>query len=126
MPRLVPQLLAYIAKKGLQPGVYSGPLVEGRTGKRRRESLWKPFVRRPNFEARGRTHSVLLDEFNPLITPREFEFHKSLPPRVSLKENMKAKQGSEDEPREMTVVEKQLWSSPYREALALISHCIKS
>ena len=115
MPRLVPQILARISKTGLLQGVYSGPLVEGKNKKQRRVSLWKPSLRKPNFELKGRTHSLLLDEFNPLLTPQEFEFHKSLPPRIILDKNMVSKLDTKDQLREMTLEEKQLWSSPYCE-----------
>lgn len=113
MPRLIPQIKRVIAKKGLHPGVYSGPLVEWKT--RRNRSLWKPFVRKADLRPNGRSQSILLDQFNPLLTPKQYEFHKSLPPRVSLGQSVKENLDSQTDLREMTMAEKQLWSSPYCE-----------
>lgn len=114
MPRLLPRLLKGLADRGLEPESYRGPLIEKR---RRCRSLWRPIKSTHKlFSISGRTHSLLLDRENILISPRQYARHKTMPPAVRLNDQVLAKHSvdSHDKPREMTMEERQNWTSPYR------------
>ncbi|KAG1892605.1 hypothetical protein F4604DRAFT_1875912 [Suillus subluteus] len=98
MPRLLPRLL-----KILQDAPEPNTLSNGYTRYK------KP--------SEGRTHSILLDDENPIIEGHLYNRHKSLPPRVRLVKPLQYT-GEHDHPREMTDEEREWWSSPYLRMLA--------
>jgi hypothetical protein len=108
MPRLLPRLL-----KILQDAPESNTFSSGYTRYKKRVSMKNIIPEAPTFTSEGRTHSILLDNANPIIEGHLYNRHKTLPPRVRL---VKPLQDSveHDHPREMTDEEREWWSSPYR------------
>ncbi|KAG0709498.1 hypothetical protein DFH29DRAFT_792915 [Suillus ampliporus] len=112
MPRLLPRLL-----KILQDAPQLNPARNGYTRYKKRVSMKKPVPETPSFTSAGRTHSILLDDANPITEGHLYDRHKSLPPRVRLLKPLQDT-GEHDHPREMTEEEREWWSSPYLRMLA--------
>ncbi|KAF8842224.1 hypothetical protein BDN67DRAFT_947884, partial [Paxillus ammoniavirescens] len=117
MPRLLPRLLKTLKETPLtdhrprhvdrSQNIYSS----------KRKSLYRPSpTSPPSFNPAGRTHSILLDA-NPVTEKRVFTRHKSLPPIVRVTSTRVAHE-RHDAPREMTVEEREWWSSPYLRMLS--------
>ena len=68
----------------------------------------------------GRSRSILLDDVNPVMHPKAYRRHKSLPPQVTLPDSQKTRTVSrdgtveDDVRREMTAEEREWWANPYR------------
>ena len=69
----------------------------------------------------GRSQSILLDDINPIMHPKAYRRHKSLPPQVTLLNSQKgtrtvSRDGTveDDVRREMTPEEREWWANPYR------------
>ena len=68
----------------------------------------------------GRSQSILLDDVNPIMHPKAYRQHKSLPPQVTLPDSQKTRTVSKDGTveddvrREMTAEEREWWANPYR------------
>jgi hypothetical protein len=79
----------------------------------RPRSLFSPIPPPPSWSPSGRTQSIILDEFNPLIHRKAYAIHKSLPPRLHVDPRRKSVENEYDRPRLMTEQERAWWSSPY-------------
>lgn len=114
MPRLLPRLLK-ILQDAPEPNTLTRS--SGYTRLKKRVSLKNVIPEAPTFTSEGRTHSILLDNANPIIDGHLYNRHKALPPKVRL---VKPPQnsGEHDRPREMTNEEREWWSSPYLRMLA--------
>ncbi|KAG1780133.1 hypothetical protein EV702DRAFT_761806 [Suillus placidus] len=112
MPRLLPRLL-----KILQDAPEPSTSSNGYTRYKKRVSMKNTIPETPTFTAEGRTHSILLDDANPITEGHLYNRHKSLPPRVRLVKPLQDT-GEHDRPREMTDEEREWWSSPYLRMLA--------
>ncbi|KAG1753902.1 uncharacterized protein EDB91DRAFT_1215395 [Suillus paluster] len=112
MPRLLPRLL-----KTLQDAPQPNPASNGYTRYKKRISMKRLIPETPSFTSNGRTHSILLDDANPITEGHLYNRHKSLPPRVRLLKPLQDT-GEHDHPREMTEEERDWWSSPYLRMLA--------
>ncbi|SRR6266851_1552874 len=69
----------------------------------------------------GRSQSILFDDVNPIMHPKAYRRHKSLPPQVTLPDSQKgtrtvSRDGivEDDVRHEMTVEEREWWANPYR------------
>jgi len=69
----------------------------------------------------GRSQSIILDDVNPIMHPKAYRRHKSLPPQVTLPDSQKvtrivSRDGTveDDVRREMTPEEREWWANPYR------------
>ncbi|KAI0053054.1 hypothetical protein FA95DRAFT_1509498, partial [Auriscalpium vulgare] len=91
---------------------------------KRPKSLFKPAPPTPDWSLTDRRHSVLLDSVNPIIRPREYVHHKTLPPRVRVSRTQRKKTTSRDgsvehdQPRSMTVAEREWEANPYLRMLS--------
>lgn len=112
MPRLLPRLL-----KILQDVSEPNTLSNGYTRYKKRVSMKNTIPGTPTFTSEGRTHSILLDDANPITEGHLYNRHKSLPPKVRLVKPLQDT-GAHDHPREMTDEEREWWSSPYLRMLA--------
>lgn len=112
MPRLLPRLL-----KILQDAPEPITLSNRHTRYKKRVSMKNANPGTPTFTSEGRTHSILLDDANPITEGHLYNRHKSLPPRVRLVKPLQDI-GEHDHPREMTDEEREWWSSPYLRMLA--------
>lgn len=112
MPRLLPRLL-----KILQDAPEPNTRSNGYTRYKKRVSMKNTMPGIPTFSSEGRTHSILLDDVNPITEGYLYNRHKSLPPRVRLVKPLQDT-GEHDHPREMTDEEREWWSSPYLRMLA--------
>jgi hypothetical protein len=113
MPRLLPRLLKTLKETSLIDHRPRHVDHSQNVSSSKRKSLYHPLpTSPPSFNPAGRTHSILLDE-NPVTDKRVFTRHKSLPPTVRVTPTQVAHEGH-DAPREMTVEEREWWSSPYR------------
>ncbi|KAI0265172.1 hypothetical protein BC834DRAFT_970356 [Gloeopeniophorella convolvens] len=118
MRKLIPRLLNRLAQRSVD-AEHVRPLRPPAQGQR---SLRRPPPPPPVFF--GRAESILLDEVNPITTPRAYRRHKSLPPQVTLPESQKTHTFSRDGTvehdvrREMTAEERDWWANPYLRMLA--------
>ncbi|KAG2158802.1 uncharacterized protein EDB93DRAFT_1076106 [Suillus bovinus] len=112
MPRLLPRLLK-ILQDASEPNTFNN----GYTRYKKRVSMKNTIPETPTFTSEGRTHSILLDNANPITDGHLYNRHKSLPPRVHLVKPLQHT-GEHDHPREMTNEEREWWSSPYLRMLA--------
>ncbi|THH12208.1 hypothetical protein EW145_g138 [Phellinidium pouzarii] len=117
MPRLLPRLLKWLESNQLKQPEFRGPLMKRRL---RRRSLWRPLDKTVDatFSLLDRQQSLLLDQDNILTSPNEYIRHRSLPPVVHLQDTQKDVEIDYDHPREMSVQERQWWSSPYLRMLS--------
>lgn len=112
MPRLLPRLL-----KILQDAPEPNTSSRGYTRYKKRVSMKNIIPETPTFTSEGRTHSILLDNANPIIDGHLYNRHKARPPRVRLVKPLQDS-GEHDHLREMTDEEREWWSSPYLRMLA--------
>lgn len=114
MPRLLPRLIRKLTET---PPNEPTPrhLASGGYVRLRRKLPCRPASERPSFSAIGRTQSILLDPQSPVTDSRAYLKHKLQPPRVQVSSGgtVSADAGL-DTPREMSVQEREWWSSPYR------------
>ena len=114
MRGLIPRLLDRLKSRSITPEKIR-PIRPPAKGAK---SLRKVLPPRPVFF--GRSRSILLDDVNPIMHPKAYRQHKSLPPQVNLPESQKTRTVSRDGTvendvrREMTVEEREWWSNPYR------------
>jgi hypothetical protein len=120
MPRLLPRLL-----KILQDAPEPNTRSNGYTRYKKRVSMKNTIPGIPTFSSEGRTHSILLDDVNPITEGYLYNRHKSLPPRVRLVKPLQDT-GEHDHPREMTDEEREWWSSPYRALDAPFLQCLST
>lgn len=125
MPRLIPRLLESLKATANTPaGKQVRPIYPASRG---RVSLRQPVPPSPDFSS-SRTRSILLDQQNPVLHPKDFVQHKSLPPRVRLHRNHRKRVVERDGtvgvdvPREMLAIERQWWANPYRESSCTSTH----
>ncbi|KAH7887869.1 hypothetical protein F5I97DRAFT_910011 [Phlebopus sp. FC_14] len=114
MPRLLPRLLKALKEDGQQPKHLG---KGGYVPSPKRKSLYRPVPQRPSFDPVGRRRSILLDKRNPVTQDYVYVRHKTLPPRVRIYPAQVPKVGY-DVPREMSVQEREWWSSPYLRMLS--------
>lgn len=121
MPRLIPRLLESLKATANTPaGKQVRPIYPASRG---RVSLRQPVPPSPDFSS-SRTRSILLDQQNPVLHPKDFVQHKSLPPRVRLHRNHRKRVVERDGtvgvdvPREMLAIERQWWANPYLRMLS--------
>ena len=114
MRSLIPRLLDRLKSRSITPEKIR-PIRPPAKGAK---SLRKVLPPRPVFF--GRSRSILLDDVNPIMHPKAYRQHKSLPPQVNLPESQKTRTVSRDGTvendvrREMTAEEREWWSNPYR------------
>lgn len=118
MPRLLPRLIRKLTET---PPNEPTPrhLASGGYVRLRRKLPCRPASERPSFSAIGRTQSILLDPQSPVTDSRAYLKHKLQPPRVQVSSGgtVSADAGL-DTPREMSVQEREWWSSPYLRMLS--------
>jgi hypothetical protein len=83
----------------------------------------------------GRSRSILLDDVNPIMHPKAYRRHKSLPPQVTLlpgsqkgaRTRTVSRDGTveDDVRREMTPEEREWWANPYRMFSSFLFHSVK-
>jgi hypothetical protein len=124
MRQLIPRLLRRLkarspASEKIRP---LRPLAKGA------KSLHKQLPPPPVFF--GRSRSIILDDINPIMHPKAYRRHKSLPPQVTLHDSQKgtrtvSRDGTveDDVRREMTPEEREWWANPYRMPPSPSSHC---
>lgn len=114
MRQLIPRLLERLRGRSIAPKKIRPVRPPAKGAK----SLRKPLPPPPVFF--GRSRSILLDDVNPIMHPKAYRQHKSLPPQVSLPDSQKTRTVSrdgtveDDVRREMTAEEREWWSNPYR------------
>ncbi|KAL0581999.1 hypothetical protein V5O48_000057 [Marasmius crinis-equi] len=122
MPRILPRLLKKVADNSPRP---CDPFKYARQPKT--ISIRKPVLPAPSFNPADYPQSILLSQNNPITSSRDYEQHKSLPPRIHVRKRVKSNQYRHDCPREMTEEERRWWSSPYLRMLATpIRRCFLS
>ncbi|KAH9049015.1 hypothetical protein EDB84DRAFT_1261558 [Lactarius hengduanensis] len=120
MRQLIPRLLRRLKERSVA-GETIRPLRPPAQGAR---SLRRPLPPPPVFSGSGRSRSILLDEINPIIKPKLYRRHKSLPPQVRLPDSQKARTVSrngtveDDVRREMTAEEREWYANPYLRMLS--------
>ena len=114
MRQLIPRLLRRLKERSVVDETIRPIRPPAQGAKSLRRSLPPP----PVFS--GRSRSILLDEINPITTPKAYRRHKSLPPQVTLPDSQKTRTVSrdgtveEDVRREMTAEEREWYANPYR------------
>jgi hypothetical protein len=115
MRQLIPRLLSRFKARSLA----SEKIRLLRPPAKGAKSLRKQLPPTPVFF--GRSRSILLDDVNPIMHPRAYRRHKSLPPQVRLPDSQKgtrtvSRDGTveDDVRREMTAEEREWWANPYR------------
>jgi hypothetical protein len=114
MRRLIPRLLKRLRERSIAPERTRSLRPPDKGTKSLRKQLPPP----PVFF--GRSRSILLDDVNPIMHPKAYRQHKSLPPQVSLPDSQKTRTVSrdgtveDDVRREMTAEEREWWANPYR------------
>ena len=115
MRQLIPRLLRRLKARTLA----SEKIRPLRPPAKGAKSLRKQLPPVPVFH--GRSRSILLDDVNPIMHPKAYKRHKSLPPQVRLANSQKetrtvSRDGTveDDVRREMTVEEREWWANPYR------------
>ena len=115
MRQLIPRLLRRLKARSL----VSEKIRPLRPPAKGAKSLRKQLPPVPVFF--GRSQSILLDDVNPVMHPRAYRRHKSLPPQVRLADSQKetrtvSRDGTveDDVRREMTAEEREWWANPYR------------
>lgn len=113
MPRLISRLLKCLEDTPLDQK--SKHVAVQSVRRERKRSLRGPLPPTPSFSPFNRTHSILLDDVNPIINSAQYTRHKSLPPSVLIgKPRPPTEVLSEyDKPRYMTDEERSWWASPY-------------
>ncbi|KAL4241579.1 hypothetical protein ABKN59_000344 [Abortiporus biennis] len=115
MPRILPRLIEALKYAALQPKV-----IQKRPERpiNTRQPLSKPPP--PNFSPDGREHSVLLDDFNPIIHRKEYQRHKAAAPTLPQHNGKRRKNRyTGDTEREVMSEEERRWqSSPYLRILS--------
>ncbi|KAJ3532064.1 hypothetical protein NM688_g7479 [Phlebia brevispora] len=122
MPRILPRLLKALQEARSRPSQNRPPNVYRIKHRNRTKSLWRP-VPELSYSPRGRTHSILLDELNPIFNHDNYVRHKTLPPKVWLSDSaQKTRAGAsgreEDRPSTMSKEERDWWASPYLRMLS--------
>ncbi|KAI0082554.1 hypothetical protein K474DRAFT_535434 [Panus rudis PR-1116 ss-1] len=121
MPRLLPRLLQALRDATIIPHESSASIPPIHRPKVK--SKWRPTPPSPDFSARGRSRSILLEP-NPIINKRFYGRHKRLPPVVRSGPGMKDAYAYQlDKPRRMTVQERLWHSDPY---LRMLSSPVRS
>ncbi|KAI9513180.1 hypothetical protein F5148DRAFT_278646 [Russula earlei] len=127
MRRLIPRLLRRLKATSIVPEKIR-PLRRPAKGAK---SLRKQLPPPPVFF--GRSQSVLLDAVNPIMHPKAYRRHKSLPPQVRLLDSQKTRTISrdgtveDDVRREMTSEEREWWANPYLRMLSTpLRRCAQS
>ena len=115
MRQLVPRLLRRLKARSLA----SEKIRPLRPPAKGAKSLRKQLPPIPVFF--GRSQSILLDDVNPIMHPKAYRRHKSLPPQVRLPDSQKETRSvsrggtvEDDVRREMTAEEREWWANPYR------------
>ena len=115
MRQLIPRLLRRLKARSLA----SEKIRPLRPPAKGAKSLRKQLPPVPVFF--GRSQSILLDDVNPIMHPKAYKRHKSLPPQVRLADSQKetrtvSRDGTveDDVRREMTAEEREWWANPYR------------
>ena len=114
MRQLIPRLLRRLNEKSAAGETIRPLRPPAKGAKSLRRSLPPPPV------LSGRSRSILLDDINPITTPKLYRRHKSLPPQVRLPDSHKARTVSrdgtveDDVRREMTAEEREWFANPYR------------
>lgn len=114
MRQLIPRLLRRLKARSIA----SEKIRPLRPPAKGAKSLRKQVPPAPVFT--GRSQSILLDDVNPIMHPKAYRQHKSLPPSLSLPDSQKTRTVSrdgtveDDVRREMTVEEREWWANPYR------------
>ncbi len=114
MRRLIPRLLSRLRSRSIVPKKIR-PVHPPAKGAK---SLRKQLPPHPVFF--GRSRSILLDDVNPIMHPKAYRRHKSLPPHIRLPDSQKTRTVSrdgtveDDVRREMTAEERMWWANPYR------------
>ncbi|KIK96954.1 hypothetical protein PAXRUDRAFT_825441 [Paxillus rubicundulus Ve08.2h10] len=116
MPRLLPRLLKMLKEAPLTDHHPRHVDRSQNVSSSKRKSLYHLPTPPPSFNPAGRSHSILLNE-NPVTDKQVFTRHKSLPPTVRVAPTHVAHERY-DAPREMTVEEREWWSSPYLRMLS--------
>ncbi|KAH9062176.1 hypothetical protein EDB87DRAFT_1559399 [Lactarius vividus] len=120
MRQLIPRLLRRLKERSVA-GETIRPLRPPAQGAK---SLRRPLPPPPVFSGSGRSQSILLDEINPVIKPKLYRRHKSLPPQVRLPDSQKTRTVSrngiveDDVRREMTAEEREWYANPYLRMLS--------
>ncbi|KAF8484548.1 hypothetical protein DFH94DRAFT_237157 [Russula ochroleuca] len=118
MRRLIPRLLKRLRERSIAPERTRSLRPPDKGTKSLRKQLPPP----PVFF--GRSRSILLDDVNPIMHPKAYRQHKSLPPQVSLPDSQKTRTVSrdgtveDDVRREMTAEEREWWANPYLRMLS--------
>ena len=126
MRRLIPRLLGLLKARSIV-GEKTSRLRPPAKGAK---SLRRPLPPPPIFF--GRSRSILLDDINPIMHPKAYRQHKSLPPQVRLPDSHKTRTISrdgtieDDVRREMTSEERAWWANPYRMPLLHLSPSVHS
>lgn len=115
MPRLLPQLLRALGEKARRPD--PPPVQSWKRPRRRTQDVLHPLPR-PSFRADGRTHSILLDDVNPIMHAERYE-----QPKLRISRNYVNGKGKEtkDGPRSrgwMSEEEREWFTSPYLRMLS--------
>ncbi|KAH9965720.1 hypothetical protein BC827DRAFT_1314648 [Russula dissimulans] len=128
MRQLIPRLLRRLKARSIA----SEKIRPVRPPARGATSLRKQLPPPPDFSGR-RSRSILLDDVNPIMHPKAYRQHKSLPPQVRLPDSQKTRTVSrdgtveDDVRREMTVEEREWWANPYLRMLSTpIRRCAQS
>jgi len=115
MPRLIPRLLKRLKSASEGPSKQFRLVFPDHYRKSPPQFISDPF----DFSPHGRTKSILLDPLNPIIHPKRYARHKTLPPRIRTHRNQRNGLASGDGtkmpevPRGMTASEMEWWANPY-------------